>query len=70
MLDLARGGSHIGSALSEASQRAAIDDALKEFRQRHTNGDVDGFLNLLAEELEKRGRTGAARLVRAIAGAD
>ncbi|WP_253189918.1 hypothetical protein [Paraburkholderia fungorum] len=66
MLDLARGGSHISSALTEVSQRAAITDALKEFHGRHKRGDLDVFLHLLAEELEKRGKAAAAAIVRAM----
>lgn len=64
MLDLARGSSHIGSAISVASQRIAIDAVIREFGQRHTGGDLHGFLHLLAEDLEKRGKSVPAAAVR------
>ncbi|WP_049782461.1 hypothetical protein [Paraburkholderia xenovorans] len=67
MLDLARGSSHIASALSAVSQHAAIDEVISEFRQRHTDGDLYGFLQLLAENLEKRGKAVPAATVRDMA---
>jgi hypothetical protein len=64
MLDLARGSSHIASAMSVAPQRTAIDEVMREFGQRHTGGDLCGFLQLLAEDLEKRGKVASAAKVR------
>ncbi|MGF6768736.1 hypothetical protein P3T18_001206 [Paraburkholderia sp. GAS199] len=63
-LYIARGSSHISSAMSIASQRAAIDEVIRKFRQRHTGGDLRGILQLLAEDLEKRGKATAATTVR------
>ncbi|HEX7909166.1 MAG TPA: hypothetical protein VF534_13925 [Paraburkholderia sp.] len=64
MLDLARGNSHIASAISVASQRTAIDEVIHEFGQRRTHGDLNSFLQLLAEDLEKRGKAAPAATVR------
>lgn len=66
MTDLARGGSHIASAISAPSQHAAIADVIMEFRERHTTGNVPIFLELLEEELLRRGALAAAALVKAM----
>lgn len=64
MLDLARGSSHVASATFVASQRIAIDETIREFGQRHTRGNLHAFLQLLADDLEKRGKPAPAATVR------
>ncbi len=64
MAELARGGSYIASTLSDASERAAVLDVMREFSDRHGNKDLAVFMELLAQRLEERNRPAAASVVR------
>ncbi|HTR07335.1 MAG TPA: hypothetical protein VMJ11_11915 [Paraburkholderia sp.] len=64
MAELARGGSYIASTLSDASERAAVLDVVKEFCGRYGSRDLAVFMELLAQTLEGRNRPAAASAIR------
>jgi hypothetical protein len=66
-VELARGGSHIGSTRSVDTLHAAVAEVLEDFVTRHGVADLAAFLDLLAVGLEKREFPDAAALVRRVA---
>jgi hypothetical protein len=63
LMELARGSSYIASTLTPATQRAAIEEVLQEFRAQHGAEKLFIFRELLAESLEKRQNPHAAQAV-------
>ncbi|WP_251031823.1 hypothetical protein [Paraburkholderia strydomiana] len=63
MLELARGCSHIRSALTDATRTGAILEVLEEFRESHGDRELPAFQRLLAEELRRRGSEESASAV-------
>lgn len=64
MADIARGGSHIASTLSATSQQSAIDEVIRDFCVHNAPDNLHLFLELVAENLERRGAMRAAVMVR------
>jgi hypothetical protein len=64
MAELARGSSHISSALSEKSREDAITDITAAFITTYGRTDLLVFVGLLAAALDERGSTAAAAAVR------
>lgn len=64
MADLARGSSHISSALSEKTREAAITEVTAGFVTLYGRRDMLVFAELLASALDERKDTVAALAVR------
>ncbi|WP_322011862.1 hypothetical protein [Paraburkholderia sp. J12] len=62
-LELARGGSHIASTLSEQSRASAIAEVVEGFVLRYGETDLAVFLEVLADRLTRRGALEAATAV-------
>ena len=63
-LELARGASVIASTLTEASLMQAVGETLSGFVATHGTEDLDTFVRILAERLNKRDRPDAAKMIR------
>ncbi|MDR6485418.1 hypothetical protein [Paraburkholderia terricola] len=63
-LELARGCSHVSSMLTPDTRTRAITEVIGEFRNLYGDEDVAQFKELLAEDLERRGKGDAALEVR------
>ncbi|MFM0032964.1 hypothetical protein PQR70_42990, partial [Paraburkholderia madseniana] len=61
--ELARGCSHIRSALTHATRTRAIVEVLDEFRKLNGDSELPVFQRLLAEELRRQGSEEAASAV-------
>jgi hypothetical protein len=64
MADLARGSSHISSALSEKTREAAITEVATDFETHYGRRDLLIFIELLAHALDERKNPVAALAVR------
>ncbi|WP_244744934.1 hypothetical protein [Paraburkholderia terricola] len=63
-LELARGCSHVSSMLTPDTCTRAITEVIGEFRNLYGDEEVALFKELLAEDLERRGKGDAALEVR------
>lgn len=63
-LDLARGGAHIASALTQDSRTSAIIEVATGFTRKYGNEDLGVFLAMLDARLEARMAYAAAQLLR------
>jgi hypothetical protein len=63
VLELARGCSHISSALTPDTCSRAIDEVLGEFRKLYGYQELALFKKLLVEDLQRRGKWDAASAV-------
>jgi hypothetical protein len=60
VLELARGCSYIGSALTPDTRNRAITEVVVGFRQLYGDRELPLFQKLLAEGLQRRGKPDAA----------
>ncbi len=70
VVELARGGSHIASTLTEATLQTAVAEVVNEFLQQHGKERLSVFRELLADRLDERQRPEAASAVRRFGMAD
>lgn len=66
MLELARGCSHIRSALTHDKRIGAISEVLQEFRDINGDSELPVFQQLLEEELRRRDCGDMASAVRSV----
>jgi len=64
MLELARGASHIRSALTNDKRTGAISEVMDEFLKLNGDSELPVFQRLLEEELRRRGSNDIASAVR------
>ncbi|WP_086910479.1 hypothetical protein [Paraburkholderia hospita] len=62
-LELARGASVIASTLTEASLMQAVGETLSGFVATHGTEDLDAFVRILGERLNRRDRPDAAKMI-------
>jgi hypothetical protein len=63
MLELARGCSYIRSTLSPDTRNSAIAEVLGEFLEQYGEREEALFQKLLADDLQRRGKSDAASAV-------